>query len=170
MIASPLLPVSGIWLLPFTAYNIFHSIRVCWERKQNKMKLPLPPTPKSLSPHSHESSLLGDTLPATDRSSTEPLKADPLFAAVRTQVNFLEITPWALGLGALAELNGARRSTLNDAFAILFLLRLWHGEGGIMLKNRKGLGRLIGYWGSMIWVGAMAVFNARLCWEVWSWS
>lgn len=35
-IASPLLPVTGVWMVPFTAYNIFNSIRVCWERKNSK--------------------------------------------------------------------------------------------------------------------------------------
>ena len=95
---------------------------------------------------------MGDTLPATKRDDMASLKADHLYAAIRTQANFLEITPWTLVLAAIMELNGAKRSTLNYAFATLFVLRVWHGEGGIMSAGRRGLGRLVGYWGSMIWM------------------
>lgn len=115
-------------------------------------------------------SILGDTLPETNRNDLESLKRDRLYAAIRTQANFLEITPWALMLGALAELNGARRSTLNYAFATLFVLRFWHGEGGIMSVGRRGLGRFFGYWGSMIWMVTIGILNLNLTRPVWSWD
>src|SRR5437762_2774633 len=73
-------------------------------------------------------SIMGDTLPGTNRHDLASLQADPLYAAIRTQANFLEITPWALVLAAIVELNGAKRSTLNYALATLFVLRVWHGE------------------------------------------
>jgi len=103
---------------------------------------------------------MGDTLLATNRGDPTSLKADPLYAAIRTQANYLEITPWALILALIAELNGAKRSTLNYALATLFVLRVWHGEGGIMLRERTGWGRFVGYWGSMIWMTWAAVLNA----------
>lgn len=108
--------------------------------------------------------------PGTNRDDWESLKRDPLCAAVRTQANFLEITPWALALGALAETNGARRATLNYAFAILFFLRFWHAEGGLMVRSRAGMGRLVGYWGTMIWLATMSIFNFNLAKLGWSWS
>ena len=51
---------------------------------------------------------MGDTLLATNRGDPTSLKADPLYAAIRTQANYLEITPWALILAVIAELNGAK--------------------------------------------------------------
>lgn len=113
---------------------------------------------------------MGDTVPPTNRDDPASLKADPLYAAIRTQANFLEITPWALVLAAIMELNGAKRSTLNYALATLFILRVWHGEGGIMVTGRRGLGRLVGYWGSMIWMTWGAVLNVNLSRPVWTWN
>jgi uncharacterized membrane protein YecN with MAPEG domain len=113
---------------------------------------------------------MGDTLPATNRNDKASLRADPLYAAIRTQGNFLEITPWALILAAIMELNDAKRSTLNYALATLFVLRVWHGEGGIMPTGRIGLGRGVGYWGSMIWMAWAAILNVNLSKSVWTWS
>jgi uncharacterized membrane protein YecN with MAPEG domain len=115
-------------------------------------------------------SIMGDTLSSTNRDDPASLKADPLYAAIRTQANFLEITPWALVLAAILELNGIKRSTLNYALATLFVLRVWHGEGGIMPKGRRGLGRLFGYWGSMFWMTWAAVLNVQLSKSVWTWN
>jgi len=113
---------------------------------------------------------LGEVNPGTNRGDLESLQKDPLFAAIRTQANFLEITPWALALGALTEINGARKSTLNYAFAILFFLRFWHAEGGLMVRSRHGTGRFVGYWGTLIWLTAMSIFNFNLAIPVWSWN
>ena len=113
---------------------------------------------------------MGDTLPGTNRDDLASLQADPLYAAIRTQANFLEITPWALVLAAIVELNGAKRSTLNYALATLFVLRVCHGVGGIMPTGRRGLGRRVGYWGSMIWMTWAAVLNVRLSKSVWTWN
>jgi len=113
---------------------------------------------------------MGDTLPSTNRQDLASLMADPLHTAIRTQANFLEITPWALVLATILELNGAKRSTLNYALATLFVLRVWHGEGGIMAKGRRGLGRLVGYWGSMMWMTWAAVLNVSLSKSVWTWD
>jgi len=113
---------------------------------------------------------MGDTLSFTNRNDPASLNADPLYAAIRTQANFLEITPWALFLAAILELNGTKKPTLNYALATLFVLRVWHGEGGIMLKGRRGLGRIVGYWGSMFWMTWAAILNVQLSKGVWTWK
>ncbi|KAL8664402.1 MAG: hypothetical protein Q9202_003092 [Teloschistes flavicans] len=137
-----MLPVTGTWTLPFTAYLLFLSNRVVYQRIKNKK-------------------YLGDKLSA---QAAEP---DQLFVENRCHQNFLENVPLAFTLAAIAELNGADRTILNYAFAALFALRIGHVELGIRSKDALGPGRLMGLLGSQAFLGGMAAYAAYLVKGYW---
>ena len=108
----------------------------------------------------------GDRLPRTDANDLKALKQDPSYLAVRVHSNSLANLPIALILGLTLELNGLPRSTLHKAFALFFAWRPLHAELGIF-KRGHGAGRMIGFWGSYLWMfwASWATFNLTGGWK-----
>ena len=114
---------------------------------------------------------------------TGPASDDPLYVAVRSHANFLETAPIGLILALCAELNGANRRTVGYALAALLGLRVVNvfvasstqirhlliriSEGGMASKGCQGKGRLIGYWGTGLWILAMSAYNVLLTRDFW---
>ncbi|KAL9579043.1 MAG: hypothetical protein Q9203_006867 [Teloschistes exilis] len=138
-----MLPVTGAWTLPFTAYLLFLSNRVVYQRIKNKQ-------------------FMGDKLKSENTKAVDNTNIDPLFLENRCHQNFLENVPLAFTLAAIAELNGADRTILNYAMAALFALRIGHVELGIRSKDAMGPGRLIGLLGSQAFLGGMAAYGTYL--------
>ncbi|KAL9576923.1 MAG: hypothetical protein Q9212_006718 [Teloschistes hypoglaucus] len=130
--------VTGAWTLPFTAYLLFLSNRVVYQRIKNKQ-------------------FMGDKLNSDNSKGTENTNMDPLFLENRCHQNFLENVPLAFTLAAIAELNGADRTILNYALAALFALRIGHVELGIRGKDAMGPGRLLGLLGSQAFLGVSRI-------------
>jgi len=108
---------------------------------------------------------MGDRLAHTDPST---LSSDPLHTSIRVQYNYLENVPLALLLALVAELNGAAsKRTLNFLFAILFVMRVVHAELGLLAPGCRGIGRLVGYWGSLGWVAGVGWMGFRRVWGIW---
>jgi uncharacterized membrane protein YecN with MAPEG domain len=98
-----------------------------------------------------------------DRSNNcEDLVSDPLHTAIRAQTNFLETVPIALVLAAAAELNGASKKHLNWSLGTLLALRVVHCDLGLLRSGTRGFGRLVGYWGSLLWMFGVASWAAWL--------
>jgi len=95
------------------------------------------------------------------------LVADPLHTAIRAQANFLECVPIALTLTTIAELNGANKRTLTWAMGLLFVFRVAHVELGLLVEGRRGLGRHVGYWGSLGWMAGLSWWAVWLSREYW---
>ncbi|UQC79130.1 uncharacterized protein CLUP02_04609 [Colletotrichum lupini] len=124
-----LLPVTGTFALPFTIYYAFLSLRVVNERLKSKQ-------------------YLGDnsSKPGAD---PESYKANALYLAGRSHVNYIENVPLAFILASLIEVNGGNRKTLSWLLGSFFALRVLHAELGIMKPEGMGKGRPIGYFGSI---------------------
>lgn len=152
-----LLPVTGAALLPIGAYAIFHSLRIAYYRLSNQRY--------------HDINLgngkQGDN---SDSSSSggNALGHDPLYCATRSHGNFFENVPLALLLTAAAELNGASKKLLTYALGTFLALRVLHAEAGIMIQGGLGLGRTIGFYGTMVWVGTLGVWNFLLTKDYWT--
>lgn len=131
--------MTGTFALPFTAYFGFLSLRVVRQRIKSN-------------------TLMGD------KSSED--KSDALFAASRAHVNFAENVPLALALAAVAELNGASRQVLTYMLSTLFVLRVAHAEG-ITAAGNKGVGRPVGYFGSLGVMTGLAGYTAYLVKGYW---
>ncbi|XXG98120.1 hypothetical protein Hte_004440 [Hypoxylon texense] len=170
------LPVTGAFALPLAGYFVFLSLRVSLARivhrvalgdtvpvpaAKKEAPLPLQPPPSSSSSSSPLSSTSA-TLSLSPRPRPSP-GYDPLRLATRAHQNLAENLPLALVLAAVAELNGAQPGRLATALAVLFALRILHAEFG--LNNRPdalGIGRPIGYYGTMVIVGWLAGWSAWL--------
>ncbi|KAI0024760.1 MAPEG family-domain-containing protein [Xylariomycetidae sp. FL0641] len=139
---SPLLPVTGGFALPFTAYFSFLSYRVVAYRLNTK-------------------TYLGDNslLPSEQRN------ADKLYLATRCHQNFVENVPLAFALAAVVELNGGSRKALTNAMGLLFALRVFQAEFGLM--KGLGLGRPVGYWGTMATLSYLGGYAAYLVKGYW---
>ncbi|KAK7529972.1 membrane-associated, eicosanoid/glutathione metabolism protein [Phyllosticta citribraziliensis] len=154
-----LAPVTAAWSAPFVVYLALLSNRIVWQRIKGKTymgdrssKAPSTSTPSPLS---------------SDASTPTPHapENDALFIATRSHANFLENVPLALTLAALAELNGAiSRRVLHGALATLLALRIAHVELGLRshFRGRRsaGLGRALGYYGTQVWLLAVAGWGA----------
>ncbi|KAI1340512.1 membrane-associated, eicosanoid/glutathione metabolism protein [Xylariaceae sp. FL0016] len=140
-VLAPLLPVTGTFALPFTAYLSLLSARVVRCRLQDK-------------------AYVGDSSASSSDRAT-----DPLYLATRCHANFLENVPLAFVLSALVELNGGSRKALTGTMAALFAFRFLHVELG--LASGMGLGRPIGYYGTMLTLGGMAGWAAYLVKGYW---
>ncbi|KAL8802529.1 MAG: hypothetical protein Q9182_003769 [Xanthomendoza sp. 2 TL-2023] len=143
-----MLPITGAWTLPFTAYLIFLSNRVVYQRIKHKQ-------------------WIGDQLKSDKDNSGNFEKPDPLFLDGRCHMNFLENVPYAFILTAIAELNGADRTILNYAMAAFFAMRVGHVELGLRGKDTLGVGRPIGIFGSQGFMAAMAAYTAYLVKGYW---
>ncbi|KAL8751381.1 MAG: hypothetical protein Q9199_006453 [Rusavskia elegans] len=143
-----MLPVTGAWTLPFTAYLLLLSNRVVYQRIKHKQ-------------------WIGDKLNSEKDSTGNPENPDPLFLEGRCHLNFLENVPLAFILTAIAELNGANRSVLNYAMAALFAMRVGHVEVGLRGNGTMATGRPIGLFGTQGFLAGMAVYTAYLVKGYW---
>ncbi|KAI1100406.1 membrane-associated, eicosanoid/glutathione metabolism protein [Jackrogersella minutella] len=139
-VLAPLLPISGTFALPFSAYFSFLSYRVVAYRLKDKQYL------------GDNSSKAGDT-------------NNPLYLASRCHQNFIENVPLALVLAAFAELNGGNRKALTTALTALFTFRVLHAELGLI--TGMGVGRPIGYWGSLATITTLGGYAAYLVKGYW---
>ncbi|KAL6713335.1 hypothetical protein ACLMJK_008800 [Lecanora helva] len=142
-----LLPITGTWTLPFTAYLLYLSNRIVYHRiRQQKY--------------------LGDRF-ANDDAATSNSNPDPLYLDTRAQANFLENVPFAFTLAAIAEVNGGNRKALNYALAALFVLRVLHVEVGMRGKDTVGLGRPVGFFGTQGFLAGVAAYCGYLVKGYW---
>ncbi|KAI8624389.1 membrane-associated, eicosanoid/glutathione metabolism protein [Xylariaceae sp. FL1651] len=143
-VLPPLLPVTGSFALPFTAYFSWLSLRVVRYRIKDNQ-------------------LVGDN--SSKEVSEEARLQNKLYLASRCHQNFVENVPFAFVLAALAELNGGDRKTLTGLMSALFVFRVLHGDFGL----NKGLcsGRPIGYFGTLATIGSLAGYAAYLVKGYW---
>ncbi|KAI6086249.1 membrane-associated, eicosanoid/glutathione metabolism protein [Hypoxylon rubiginosum] len=171
------LPVTGAFALPFAGYFVFLSLRVSLTRIAQQVALgdTVPPPPPSFSssaaaakkddspPPPPPSSSSSPSPSASAVSSPSPYPSyGPLQLATRAHQNFAENVPLALVLAAVAELNGAEPGRLATGLAVLFGLRVLHAEFGLNRPDALGIGRPVGYYGTMAWVGWLAGWSAWL--------
>ncbi|KAK1580055.1 membrane-associated, eicosanoid/glutathione metabolism protein [Colletotrichum navitas] len=142
-----LLPVTGTFVLPFTVYYAFLSLRVVGERLKDKQYL-------------GENS----SKPGTDSKARD---ANKLYLASRSHVNFAENVPLAFVLATAVELNGGDRRTLGWLLGSFLVLRVLHAEFGIMRPEGMGRGRPVGYFGSIGVLGTLAAYGAYLVKGYW---
>ena len=83
------------------------------------------------------------------------------------QQNYLESVPLAFVLAALAELNGGDRRWIAGALSALFAFRISHAELGIVRPAGLGLGRPVGFFGTMGVLGGLAGYAAFLVKGFW---
>lgn len=100
-------------------------------------------------------------------SSSSEQASDPLYIASRAHGNFVENVPLALIFAAVAEVNGADRKTLNYALAAFFALRVLHVEMGLMVRNATGPGRIVGYYGTQLWMALVGGWSSWLAKGYW---
>ncbi|KAI5810538.1 MAPEG family-domain-containing protein [Pyronema omphalodes] len=136
-----LAPTTAIFTLPFSLYLLLLSGRVVAQRQKT-----------------------GITLGTNASANTE---TDPLHKAIRAHANYLENVPMAMMLSLVAEINGGSRRCLAWAGATLFALRVANVEFGLRAKDSKGLGRLIGYFGTNAWLAGMAGYCVLLTRDYW---
>jgi|TARA_R110002003_G_scaffold115_1_gene9921 uncharacterized membrane protein YecN with MAPEG domain len=122
---------------------------------------------------------MGDTADSTKGTK------DPLYVASRAQLNFAENVPLVLAVALLAELNGANRSDyfienvmlqfvdissrtyINSALGALFACRIGHAEFGLLAQDSKGVGRIIGFYGTQTILATLAGYTAYLIKGYW---
>lgn len=143
-----LLPVTGSFTLPFTAYFAFLAGRVSYQRLKTK-------------------TFLGDSSPSDAAKTAGGKEYSPLLVAFRAQANFVEYVPWAILLSAIAEMNGANRKTLQWALSALFVSRVAHAELGLTRSGAVGVGRAIGFYGTMGVMSFLAGYSAWLVKGYW---
>ncbi|KUJ21194.1 uncharacterized protein LY89DRAFT_429362 [Mollisia scopiformis] len=145
-----LLPIAGTWAVPFVLYNTILSSRIVSTRIQNDY-------------------YCGDKLPSSSPTNTKT-PPDVLQTATRCHANFLENVPLAFILLIIAELNGGNRKALNYMMGTLFALRIAHAELGLKLQGKfgdNGVGRPLGYFGSIGVLGALGGYCGWLVAGYW---
>ena len=75
--------------------------------------------------------------------------------------------PIALLLASIVELNGGNRKVLNGSLGTLLLLRILHVEFGMLGPNALSMGRRIGYYGTLGFIGGMAGYATYLVKGYW---
>ncbi|KAL8825220.1 MAG: hypothetical protein Q9170_007880 [Blastenia crenularia] len=144
-----MLPVTGGWALPFTAYLLLLSNRVIYQRLKHRQ-------------------YIGGRLNSSEKDNTgDHENPDPLFLENRCLMNFLENVPLAFVLTAIAELNGGDRVYLNYAMAALFAMRVAHVELGLRAKDTLGPGRAPGILGTQGFLTGMAAYGTYLVKGYW---
>lgn len=140
-----LIPVTGTFAVPLTAYYTFLKARVIYYRQK-------------------ESNSIG--IPTDSKDSSE---GSGLLAAFRAQANFYENVPLALILSGLVELNGGSRRALTGLLGTLVVARLFHAELGLMnIKNNYiGFGRPVGFFGTEGVILGLAGYAAYLVKGYW---
>jgi len=171
---APLLPVTGAFALPFTAYFSFLSLRVVGRRVHEKhyvgdtLLSPSSSAAKTAADSSSKSSRSKSTSTSTGASSTSPNLADnELYTDVRAHMSFIENVPFAFTIAAIAELNGGHPTYLSAALGGLLFFRILHAELGLKQKDAIGNGRPIGYFGTIGTIVGLAAYAAGLTREFW---
>jgi uncharacterized membrane protein YecN with MAPEG domain len=122
---------------------------------------------------------MGDTIDSAKGTK------DALYVASRAQLNFAENVPLVLAIALLAELNGANRSDyfienvmlqvvnivirtyINSALGALLACRIGHAEFGLLAQDSKGVGRIIGFYGTQTILASLAGYTAYLIKGYW---
>lgn len=136
----PAIAITGTFALPFSAYFTFLSSRVVYYRLRDKQYI-------------------------GDNSSKDNDLNNPLYLAGRCHQNFTENVPIALLLAAFAELNGGNRKGLTAALSALLAFRILHVELGLI--TGMGIGRPIGYYGTMGTIVSLGVYATYLVKGYW---
>ncbi|KAF6803079.1 membrane-associated proteins in eicosanoid and glutathione metabolism [Colletotrichum sojae] len=140
-----LLPVTGAFALPFTAYYILLSLRVVKERIREKR-------------------YLGDgSSGGPDRQSYQN---DKLFLATRAHGNFLENVHLVFIVASLIELNGGSRKVLGWMLGGVLTSRVLHADLGLLMRG-SGYGGPVGYYANLGLLGVMAGYGAYLVKGYW---
>ena len=82
-------------------------------------------------------------------------------------MNFVENVPLMFIIAILVELNGGNKKHLNYTLATFFLFRVAHVELGLRQPGSKGIGRLIGHYGTQIMyllLGGVCLRNVKSYW------
>ncbi|KAK8050568.1 MAPEG family-domain-containing protein [Apiospora phragmitis] len=160
----PLLPITGSFAVPFTAYFTFLSARVVRQRLEGKQ-------PLGDGSHNRKSSSSSSSRSSTSSrgssSRGEQLSDSKLFVASRAHQNYAENVPLAFALAAVVELNGGNRKILTGALGALFAFRVLHAELGMQREDALGVGRPVGYYGtlaSMLGLAGYAAFLVKGFW------
>ncbi|KAK7941167.1 hypothetical protein PG997_003008 [Apiospora hydei] len=159
----PLLPITGSFAVPFTAYFTFLSARVVRHRLEGKQAL----GDGSQKSKSSSSSSSRSSTSSRGSSRGEQLSDSKLFVASRAHQNFAENVPLAFALAAVVELNGGNRKILTGALGALFAFRVLHAELGMQREDAIGVGRPVGYYGtlaSMLGLAGYAAFLVKGFW------
>ncbi|OTB08372.1 hypothetical protein M426DRAFT_19044 [Hypoxylon sp. CI-4A] len=139
-VLAPLLPITGTFAWPFSTYFTLLSYRVVHCRLRDEHYL-------------------------GDNSSTNADLKNELYLASRCHQNFIENVPLGLTLAAFAELNGGDRKIITTALSALLAFRILHVELG--LANGSGIGRPIGYWGTLATISTLGGYAAYLVKSYW---
>lgn len=153
-------PITSTFALPLSAYYLFLQARVIHYRfKTNTI---LSTTSKSSSS------------PPAQPDEPQADRPDALEAAYRSQANFAENVPLALLLAGLVEINGGSKKVLIGALGALTVARVAHAEFGLMdfRKDERGrrsvgIGRPVGFYGTVAVIAGMAGYGAWLGRGVW---
>ncbi|KAK4168426.1 hypothetical protein QBC43DRAFT_360332 [Cladorrhinum sp. PSN259] len=156
-IVGPLLPVTGAFLFPFTAYFGVLSTRVVLQRLATRTVL------GTDSPAIHMAK--PGTEPTPSASSNEGL-----LVASRCQANFVEHVPLALLIAGVAELNGAPKKVLTLSLSGLLTARVLHVEMGLRRPGAAGIGRTVGYYGTLGVMGFLAGYAGYLVKGYWGYK
>ncbi|KAK4184660.1 MAPEG family-domain-containing protein [Podospora australis] len=146
-VVGPLLPVTGSFLLPFTAYFGLLSTRVVLQRLSSNC-------------------VLGTEVKGAE-DPVQKKKQHELLVATRSQANFVEHVPLALLMAAIAELNGARKQILTLTLGGLLAARVIHVELGMRRPESTGAGRAVGYYGTLGAMGFLAGYAGFLVKDYW---
>ncbi|KAK4228673.1 hypothetical protein QBC38DRAFT_535640 [Podospora fimiseda] len=136
-IVGPLLPVTGAFLLPFTTYFGVLSTRVVLQRLATRTVL------GTDAPAIHMAK------PGSEAPTPPATSNEALLIASRCQANFVEHVPLALFIAGVAELNGAPKKVITLSLSGLLAARILHVEMGLRRPGAAGIGRTVGYYGTL---------------------
>ncbi|KAK0742763.1 membrane-associated, eicosanoid/glutathione metabolism protein [Schizothecium vesticola] len=176
-VLGPLLPVTGSFAAPFTAYFALLSARVVYQRVHEKVfigedsssssKPPVLGAPVEHSSDKTKSSKKSSATTTTTTAAGTHEHHSPLTIATRSHANFVEHVPLALVLAAAAELNGGSKRALTTALGVLLAARVLHVEFGLRSPGATGMGRAVGWWGTMGAMGWLAGYGGWLVRGYW---
>ncbi|KAH7041209.1 uncharacterized protein B0I36DRAFT_380016 [Microdochium trichocladiopsis] len=164
---APLLPVTGAFALPFTAYFSFLSLRIVGRRLHEKHYVGDTLPSSSSSTSSKSDSKHSKSKSSSSSSSANKLADNDLYTDVRSHMSFIENVPFAFSIAAIAELNGAHPTYLSAALGSLLFFRVLHAEFGLKGKDAMGNGRPVGYFGTIGTIMGLAAYAAGLTREFW---
>ncbi|KAK0640795.1 membrane-associated, eicosanoid/glutathione metabolism protein [Cercophora newfieldiana] len=164
-IVGPLLPITGAFAVPFTAYFALLSARVCSLRLKEKIFLG-DAVSSDASPEA-SATTTDDGKHHHDHDHDHHRHHHPLFVATRSHANFVEHVPLALTLAAFAELNGGSKQALTLSLGGLLVARVLHVEFGLRRPGSTGFGRVVGYYGTMGVTSFLAGYAGWLVKDYW---
>ncbi|KAB8343194.1 hypothetical protein FH972_022784 [Carpinus fangiana] len=142
-----LLPVTGSFLGPFAALNLFLSVSVVRSRLQTEY-------------------FLGNQSKSPEKISLQHNSSniDPVLLSTSVYNNFLDNIPLAFAAAAVVELNGGSRKALSYALGGLFLARISHIVGLTQGLQPFRLGGYLGSLGIITGLGGWAAYLAKGYW------